>query len=222
MINCKNIYQNDLVMAVNMLAVITVMAGGIAVIIDTDSSIPSVFASSNSTNDVLLNKTQGNEEMIFKLLFSSNNDNHNQSSTIKSETPILEQTDYNTNFKILPNITGMLTEEVPFLGNGTIKGVSYNHTGFFSGIWNSPHNILQYHGAVELITVDGDKAYYSVQGLSKIDSNGDVIGNGLAFFNTNSTGHISSLDGIKIYYEDKITNPTASDSPHRIIGWKIE
>lgn len=197
------------------------MAGGIAINIDTDSSIQSTFASSNSTNDVILNKTQGNEDLIFKLFFSSN-DNRNQTSIIQSETPILDQTDYNTNFKILPNITGMLTEELPFLGNGTIKGISYNHTGFFSGVWNMPHNVLQYHGAVELATVDGDKAYYSVQGLSKIDSNGDVAGNGIAFFNTNSTGNISSLDGIKIYYEDEIKNPTVSDSPHRIIGWEIE
>jgi len=207
-------------MAVNLLAGITIMTGIMYVIIYTDSSISSAFASSNPTNDVMLNKNQDTEEMIFKLFFSSNvNDNR---STITQSEPILDQTNYNTNFMLLPNITGMLTEEVPFLGNGTIKGISYNHTGFFSGVWNIPHNILQYHGAVDLTTADGDKAYYSLQGLSKIDSNGDVAGNGIALFNTNSTGNISSLDGIKIYYEDKIKNPTVSDSPHRIISWEIE
>ncbi len=219
MIKCKNIYQNDRVMAVNLLAAITVMAGILHVIIDTEFSMSSAFASFNSTNEVV-NKAQDSKEMVFKLLFSSN-DNENLSSIPQSE-PILDQTDYNTNFKLLPNITGMLTEEVPFVGNGTIIGITYNHTGFFSGIWNIPHNILQYHGAVDLTTVDGDKAYYSLQGLSNIDSNGDVSGKGIAFFNTNSTGNISSLDGIKIYYEDKIENPTVSDSPHRIIGWVIE
>jgi hypothetical protein len=219
MIKWKNIYQNDRVMTVNLLSAITVMAGVLHVIIDTEFSLSSAFASFNSTNEVI-NKTQDSEEMIFKLLFSSN-EKDNQSSITQSE-PILDQTDYNTNFKLLPNITGMLTEEVPFLGNGTIKAISYNHTGFLSGIWNLPHNILQYHGAVDLTTVDGDKAYYSLQGLSKIDSNGDVAGKGIAFFNTNSTGNISSLDGIKIYYENKIKNPTVADSPHRIIGWEKE
>jgi hypothetical protein len=220
MIKCKNIYQNDRVMTVNLLAGITIMAGIMYVIIDADSSISSAFASSSPTNDMILNKAQDTEEMMYKLLFSSN-DNYNRSSITQRE-PILDQTDYNTNFKLLPNITGMVTEEVPFVGNGTIKGISYNHTGFFSGIWNIPHNILQYHGAVDLTTVNGDKVYYSIQGLSKIDSKDGVVGNGIAFFNTNSTGNILSLDGIKIYYEDNIKNPTISDSPHRITGWEIE
>lgn len=57
------------------------------------------------------------------------------------------------------------------------------------------------------------KAYYSLQGLSRVDSNGNVQGNGIAFFNTNSTGKISALDGIMIFYVDEIENLTAFDSP---------
>lgn len=180
-------------------------------------TVSSVFALPNVTSD-MLNKTQDTKKMMLKLLFSNSSDDQ---SSINLSKPILNQTDHNTNFKILPNITGIVTEEIPFVGNGSIKGISYNHIGFFSGVWNINHKLLQYHGAVNLTTVDGDAASYSLSGLSKIDSNGDIQGKGIAFFNTNSSGPLSSLNGIKILYKDEIKNPAGSDSPHRIIGWEI-
>lgn len=221
MIQCRNNYQIDFIVVVIILTGISVVTGSTTIMIDPGSLISSALASSTPSNKVLQNKTQDIEEMLLKPFLYSK-DVQNQSAMIKSEPPILYQTDHNTNFRILPNLTGMLTEEVPFFGNGTIKGISYNHTGFFSGVWNLHHNILQYHGAVELTTMTGDRASYSVHGLSKIDSNGNVAGNGIALFNTNSSGDISFLGGMKIYYEDKIKNPTASDSPHRITGWLMK
>lgn len=210
------VLKGKLTMSINILAITTILVGIVPLMINSEFSISNTFASSNSTNNSL-NDTGDTEKMVTKLLYPKFGDND---SSRNLNPPLLDQNDYNTNFKLLPSITGIVTE-VPFIGNGTIKGISYNHTGFFSGVWNLPHNLLQYNGAVNLTTIDGE-AYYSLQGLSRVDSNGNVQGNGIAFFNTNSTGKISSLDGITIFYEDKIENPTAFDSPHRIIGWKME
>lgn len=136
--------------------------------------------------------------------------------------PILYQSDYNTDFRIMPNITDTLIESVPFKGNGTIDGITYNHTGYFSGIWNLGHDVLQYYGAANLVTTDGQNASYTVQGISRIDNQSSVHGKGIFLFNTDSKGSLAPLNGIIIQYEDMIKDPMSSDSPHKIVGWKVE
>lgn len=225
MLKYTNILKNRTTMTTSILTVAAILFEINLVIYISEFSTPKILASSssaslsNSTSNPL-NNNQNTEKMITALLYSGFNES--KPSYLKLESPLLVQTDHNIHFILLPNITGIVTEEVPFKGNGTIKGISYNHTGFFSGVWNLPHNYLQYYGVVNLTTVDGEEALYSLQGLSRVDTNGNVQGSGIAFFNTNSTGKISSLDGIAIFYNDEIKNPTASDSPHRITGWKIE
>lgn len=180
------------------------------------SNMPKSFASVQLSNQSL------HYDKINNLVLEMFNSDLKEGSTkLSYNDPILYQSDYNTNFKLVPNITDTLIESVPFKGNGTIDGIKYNHTGFFSGIWNLGHDVLQYYGAVNLVTTDGQNASYTVQGMSSVDNQSSVQGQGIALFNTNSNGSLAPLNGIIILYQDKIEDPLSSDSPHQIIGWSL-
>lgn len=117
------------------------------------------------------------------------------------------QSEFHTN-QMLPDKNDIIAEYLYFSGKCRFYEVEYKYTGYFLGIWDTPHNFLQYHGIGNLTTIKGEQVAYALQGIALVNSDRTIFGNGIILFNTDTFEKLTMFGESVLYcnnwFEDRL------------------
>lgn len=105
---------------------------------------------------------------------------------------------------------------VTFSGNGTIRGLPFNDSGF-ALITPSSDGYSRIRGTVHMTSKTGEKATYDLYSIGHTDVNGILMDKGIALFSTNSTGKMAFVNNMVIVFIDEVNQSTGNG---KTIGWE--
>lgn len=106
---------------------------------------------------------------------------------------------------------------VTFSGNGTIRGLPFNDSGF-ALITPSSDGYSRIQGTVHMTNKTGEKATYDLYSIGHTDANGILKDKGIALFSTNSTGKMAFVNNMVIIFIDEVNQSTGNGNT---IGWEL-
>lgn len=107
---------------------------------------------------------------------------------------------------------------VTFSGNGTIRGLAFNDTGF-ALITPSSDGFSRIQGTVHITSkIGGEKAIYDLYSIGHTDANGILKDNGIELFSTNSKGKMAFVNNMVIVFTDEVNQSTGNG---KTIGWEL-
>lgn len=149
-------------------------------------------------------------------------------SSITSGNPIFVEHDKATHMKVV-DINGTHGLEVTYSGRGVVKGIDFSANGTVVILPRSDGG-ADLSGHADITTPSGENGTYNFQsighigfadGLTRGDighilASGPISDNGTAFFHTNSSGKLSTINNLVVVFKEKIDifgNST-------IVGWE--
>lgn len=149
-------------------------------------------------------------------------------SSITSGKPVFVEHDKATHMKVV-DINGTRGLEVTYSGRGVVKGIDFSANGTVVIVPRSDGG-PDLSGHADITTPSGENGTYTFKSIGHIGfANGPIRGNighilasgpisdnGTAFFHTNSSGKLSTINDLVVVFKEKIDifgNST-------IVGWE--
>jgi hypothetical protein len=100
-------------------------------------------------------------------------------------------------------VNGIHGFQVSYSGSGVVKGMNFSDVGT-ALILPRSDGAADLGGHATITTTDGEKGTYTFYSIGHNDANGTTRDNGAAFFHTNSSGKLGTVNNLVVVFKDQI------------------